>query len=105
MSNHTNNTFDCCGCENTAVSLDCLVRLADYSDEVFCSAACRENFVARKAAIRQQQILAICAPLLLRELKSAIFYIESFGGDVTANFAAGGNLDQIKRLIAKAEDK
>jgi hypothetical protein len=40
---------------------------------------------------------------LLRELKSAVFYIESYGGEVTGNFAAGGNLDYVKRLIAAAE--
>jgi len=42
---------------------------------------------------------------LLRELKSAIFYIETYGGDVTKSFSAGGNLDAVKAIIAKAEGK
>lgn len=41
---------------------------------------------------------------ILRELKSAVFYIETYGGEVTASFAAGGNLDQVKALIAKVEN-
>ncbi len=41
---------------------------------------------------------------LLRELKSAIFYIETYGGDVTKSFAAGGNLAQVKAIIARAEN-
>ncbi len=44
-------------------------------------------------------------PDLLRELKSALFYIETYGGEVTSNFAAGGNLQQVKALIAQAEGK
>ena len=47
--------------------------------------------------------LIAAAPELLRELKAAIFYIETYGGDVTANFAAGGNLKIVKGVIAKAE--
>ena len=42
---------------------------------------------------------------LLRELKSAIFYIETYGGEVTSNFAADGNLTQIKEIIRQAEGK
>jgi hypothetical protein len=40
---------------------------------------------------------------LLRELKSAIFYIETYGGEVTSSFAAGGNLEHVKALIARIE--
>lgn len=49
--------------------------------------------------------LIAAAPELLRELKSAIFYIETYGGDVTKSFSAGGNLDAVKAIIAKAEGK
>lgn len=49
--------------------------------------------------------LIAAAPELLRELKSAIFYIETYGGDVTTSFSAGGNLDAVKAIIAKAEGK
>lgn len=47
--------------------------------------------------------LIAAAPELLRELQAAIFYIETYGGDVTANFAAGGNLEVVKRIINKAK--
>lgn len=49
--------------------------------------------------------LIAAAPELLRELKSAIFYIETYGGQVTESFSAGGNLSYIKSIIAKAEGK
>lgn len=44
--------------------------------------------------------LIAAAPELLRELKSAIFYIETYGGEVTTNFSAGGNMDAVKAIIA-----
>jgi hypothetical protein len=40
---------------------------------------------------------------LLRELKSALFYIHTYGGDVTKNFECGGNIEQINKAIALAE--
>lgn len=43
------------------------------------------------------------APALLRELKAAIFFIETYGGEVTDRFSSGGNLDVVKALIRKAE--
>jgi hypothetical protein len=46
--------------------------------------------------------LVAAAPELLCELKSAIFYIETYGGEVTASFAAGGNMARIKAVITKA---
>lgn len=49
--------------------------------------------------------LIAAAPQLLRELKSAIFYIETYGGEVTTSFASGGNLRAIKQLIAEAEGR
>jgi hypothetical protein len=55
-------------------------------------------------ALANAALIAAC-PELLRELKSAICYIETYGGDVTASFAAGGNLDAVKAVIAKAEGK
>ena len=49
--------------------------------------------------------LVAAAPQLLRELKSAIFYIETYGGEVTTSFASGGNLRATKQLIAEAEGR
>lgn len=51
----------------------------------------------------ENQHLIAAAPELLRELESAIFYIENYGGEVTQNFASGGNLLAIKAIIAKAK--
>ena len=47
--------------------------------------------------------LIAAAPELLRELKSAIFYIETYGSEVTSNFSAAGNLSAVKTVISKAE--
>lgn len=49
--------------------------------------------------------LIAAAPELLRELKSAIFYIETYGGAVTDSFSAGGNMDAVKSVINKAEGR
>lgn len=49
--------------------------------------------------------LIAAAPELLRELKSAIFYIETYGGEVTHSFSAGGNMDAVKAVIARAEGR
>lgn len=49
--------------------------------------------------------LIAAAPELLRELKAAIFYIETFGGETSACFAAGGNMQLVKTLIARAEGR
>lgn len=49
--------------------------------------------------------LIACSPDLLAGLKSAILYIETYGGEVTSNFAGKNNenLTYYKNLIAKAE--
>lgn len=60
------------------------------------------NSLTQDEALAHANLIA-AAPELLRELKSAVFYIKTYGGEVTANFAAGGNLDQIEALIKKAE--
>lgn len=64
-----------------------------------------DNGEATELALSEQANarLIAAAPELLRELKSAVFYIESFGGEVTENFAAGGNLAAVKQILAKAE--
>lgn len=54
-------------------------------------------------AVALRRIANTSHDLLLRELKSAIFYIETYGGEVTRSFASGGNLDAVKALIAKSE--
>lgn len=45
------------------------------------------------------------APELLSAVKSMLLYIETYGGDVTANFAGtnGENIRFYKELISKAE--
>ena len=60
------------------------------------------GFTVGEAMTAYDARLIAAAPELLRELRSALFYIESYGGEVTANYAAGGNLDAVKATIAKA---
>ena len=62
-----------------------------------------EGYLIAKQERKADARLIAAAPELLRELKSAIFYIETYGGEVTSNFAAGENLNTIKTLIKKAE--
>lgn len=45
------------------------------------------------------------APELLQELKSALLYIKTYGGEVTENFCCGGNLEAVEAIIKKAEGK
>lgn len=54
-------------------------------------------------ALNEVLVLEARCRELLRELKSAIFYIETYGGEVTSSFAAGGNLDQVKAIIKRIE--
>lgn len=56
------------------------------------------NYEDQKANAR----LIAAAPELLREVKSMLLFIETYGNDVTSSFFAGGNGDAIKALIAKA---
>lgn len=59
------------------------------------------NTVADERQRANARLIA-AAPELLRELKSAIFYIETYGGEVTRSFSAGGNMERVKAVIAKA---
>lgn len=47
--------------------------------------------------------LIAAAPELLEAVKSMFLYINTYGGEVTTNFTAGGNGEAYKALIAKAE--
>lgn len=40
---------------------------------------------------------------LVRELESALFYIETYGGATTASFSAGGNMERVKAVLAKTK--
>lgn len=69
------------------------------------------GFCVAHVAKESDACLIAAAPELLRELKSALFFIKSFkdheetlkAHEVYSNFAAGGNWEAVASIIAKAE--
>ncbi len=58
--------------------------------------------VAVSYDVKDAELIA-AAPELLAELQSAIFYIKTYGGEVTDNFSAGGNMRRVEEIIARAK--